>query len=125
VLGIDLFHTNLRTVDGVDIVIPNSSILSGPIKNMSAFPERIVAVTIPVSLECDIAKAMGIAREVLRALPKVQQEREQTISLNSLTGASAELQISAWVRNEDYQETRSAILTGMRERFEATGIKLG
>jgi small conductance mechanosensitive channel len=125
VLGIDLFHTNLRTVDGVDIVIPNSSILSGPIKNMSAFPERIVATTIPVSLDSDIAEAMKVARDVLAALPKIQQEREQSISLKSLTGASAELQIAAWVRNEDYRETRSAILAGIRERFEAAGIKLG
>ncbi len=125
VLGIDLFHTNLRTMDGVDIVIPNGSILSGNIRNMSTFPERVIASSVTVSADADLGKAMEIVRAIIADTPKVQIEREQVVAVRALQGGAAELQISVWVRNEDYRDTRSMILSQIKHRFEAAGLKLG
>lgn len=125
VLGIDLFHTNLRTLDGVDIVIPNGSILSGNIRNMSTFPERVIATSVIVSADADLADAMTIARGILEGHPKVQKEREQVVAVKSLQGGAAEVAMSVWVRNEDYRDVRSAILSEIKLRFEKAGIKLG
>lgn len=125
VLGIDLFHTNLRTLDGVDIVIPNSSILSGNIRNMSAFPERVIATSIVVSADSDLAAAMRIVREIIDANPHVQKEREQIVAVKSLQGGAAEMSIAVWVLNEDYRDARSAILSEIKRRFEMDGIELG
>jgi small conductance mechanosensitive channel len=125
VLGIDLFHTNLRTLDGVDIVIPNGSILSGNIRNMSAFPERVIATSVVVSADSDLAAAMATVRGVIDAQPKVQKEREQVVAVKSLQGGAAEMTISVWVRNEDYRDVRSAILSDIKHRFETAGLKLG
>ncbi len=125
VLGIDLFHTNLRTVDGVDIVIPNSSILSGAIKNMSTFPERIIATTVTVSAETDIHKAMGLVRSIILANPKVLKDRESSVAVKTLSGGAAELSLLAWVRNEDYREARSGLLSAIKDEFEKAGLKLG
>ena len=124
-LGIDLFHTNLRTLDGVDIVIPNSSILSGNIRNMSAFPERVIATSIVVSADSDLSGAIGIVRDIIGANPKVQKEREQVVAVKSLQGGAAEMSIAVWVLNEDYRDVRSAILSDIKQRFEKDGIKLG
>jgi small conductance mechanosensitive channel len=117
VLGIDLFHTNLRTTDGVDIVIPNGSILSGTIKNMSAFPERIIDSVINLPADTDTGKALNAIRDVIGKQVKIPQDRENSVSIKALPGGGAEIHVAAWVRNEDYQDARTALLLAIKERF--------
>lgn len=125
VLGIDMFHTNLRTTDGVDIVIPNSNILSGTIRNMSNFPERVVSARVTVALESDPDKAAGLVRGVLEGHERIIKDRPRTVALKSLSGGGCELECSAWVRNEDYADVKSSILAAIRLQFAKADIKLG
>jgi small conductance mechanosensitive channel len=117
VLGIDLFHTNLRTTDGVDIVIPNGAILSGTIKNMSAFPERIIDSVINLPADTDTGKALNAIRSLLASQASILQDRENSVSIKALPGGGAEIHIAAWVRNEDYRDARTALLLAIKERF--------
>lgn len=126
VLGIDLFHTNLRTVEGVDVVIPNGSILSGSIKNMSGFPERVIASSFTVSGNAVIGEALAMTRAAIEADPRVQKERGVVVSVKALGGGGApEINFTCWVRNEDYRDARTAILADIKTRFEAAKIVFG
>lgn len=124
VLGVDLFHTNLRTTDGVDVVVPNSNILSGSIRNMSHFPERILAATVNVASSADLGTAITLLQTTLAEQSLVIKDRENSVSVKALTGGASEVVVSAWVRNEHYQEARSQLLTGVRQAFQAKGIEL-
>jgi small conductance mechanosensitive channel len=125
VLGIDLFHTNLRTIDGVDIVIPNGSILSGTIKNMSAFPERVISTSFTLPADADPGKALTMIRESLAAQKTIDMGRDNSVSIRSITGGGAEIQIAAWVKNADYRDTRTSLLLDIKERFQKAKIALG
>ena len=124
VLGIDMFHTNLRTNDGVNIYVPNSAILGGAILNMSSFPERIVSVSLNMSLDTDPDLASKVVREALASQDNILQDRESTVAIKSLTGGGYELGVSAWVRDENYAAARTNLLRAVRERFAASGVKL-
>ncbi len=124
VLGIDMFHTNLRTTDGVDIVIPNSNILSGTIRNMSNFPERVVSTKLTVALESDPDRAATALREILDADPLVIKDRPRNVAVKSLSAGGSEIDISAWVKNEDFVQARTNILNAARKRFAQDEIKL-
>jgi small conductance mechanosensitive channel len=124
VLGIDMFHTNLRTTDGVDIVIPNSNILSGTIRNMSNFPERVVSTKLTVALESDPDRAASALREILEGDPLIIKERPRNVALKGLSSGGSEIDISAWVKNEDYVQARTNILNAARKRFAKDDIKL-
>ena len=117
VLGIDLFHTNLRTTDGVDIVIPNGAILSGTIKNMSAFPERIIDSVINLPADTDTGKALSASRDLSGRQESILKDRENSVSIKALPGGGAEIHIAAWVRNEEYRDARTALLLAIKERF--------
>jgi small conductance mechanosensitive channel len=125
VLGIDLFHTNLRTTDGVDIVIPNASILSGTIKNMSAFPERIISTTFTLPADSEPGKALDLIRASLASQPLLAHERENNVSIKSISGGGAEILISAWVKNEHYRDARTQLLLEIKEQFKKAKIALG
>lgn len=124
VLGVELFHTNLRTTDGVDIVVPNSNILSGTIRNMSHFPERVLTSTINVAPAADLGAAIVLLRTTLAAQPLAIKDRESSVSVKALSGGASEVVVSVWVKNEDYQDARTQLLTGVRQAFQAKGIEL-
>lgn len=124
VLGIDMFHTNLRTNDGVDIVVPNSNILSGPIRNMSHFPERVLAMSVNVAADAELGKAVSVLAKTLSEQALVIQDRERTVTVKSLTGGASEIVVNAWVKNDDYQEARSQYLTAVRQALGKAKIAL-
>mgnify|MGYP003339368393 FL=1 len=47
------------------------------------------------------------------------------MAIKALTSGGCEMKLSAWVKNEDYVDERTSILTQMRSRFAAEAIKLG
>ncbi len=125
VLGVDLFHTNLRTTEGVDIVVPNGTILSGAIRNLSTFPERVVRTELTVALENDPEIALQAVREALAAQELLIADREQTVSLRSLSAGGSTIAVSAWVKNENFSEARSSLIAGIRRKLLEREIKLG
>ncbi|MBM3608247.1 MAG: mechanosensitive ion channel [Alphaproteobacteria bacterium] len=125
VLGVDLFHTNLRTTEGVDIVIPNGVILSGAIRNLSNFPERVVRTEITVALESDPGQAAKAVREALEENNLLIAEREKIVSIRSLSAAGSLLAVHAWVKNEDFAAARNDLLASIRRKLLERDIKLG
>ena len=69
--------------------------------------------------------AAAIVRDVLESEPRVIKERERVVAIKALTSGGCEMKLSAWVKNEDYVDERTSILTQMRSRFAAEAIKLG
>lgn len=124
VLGVDLFHTNLRNNDGVDIVVPNSNILSGTIRNMSHFPERVLTTSVTIAAGADLGRAVTILRDTLDGQALVIAERERNVAVKALSGGGSEISVSAWVKNEDYREARTEYLTAVRAALTRDGIDL-
>jgi small conductance mechanosensitive channel len=58
--GIDLFTTNLDTLDNRRIIIPNSAIFGGVIENQSHHPKRSVTVLVATSGMLDLDKSRAI-----------------------------------------------------------------
>lgn len=125
VLGVDLFHTNLRTTEGVDIVIPNGVILAGAIRNLSNFPERVVRTEITVALESDPGQAAQAVREALNENDLLVADREKIVTIRSVSAAGSILAVHAWVRNEDFAMARNNLNAAIRKKFLERDIKFG
>jgi small conductance mechanosensitive channel len=121
VQSIDLFHTNIRTDDGIDVSIPNSSILAGSIRNITSFPERVIALTITVAHDADTDKAIAIITDVLKNQPHILKNRAYGATIKTL-GAQLDLAVSGWVRNEHFAKSRAALLQAIKHRFAAEGV---
>lgn len=70
VMDITMRHVVIRTIDTVDVVIPNSKINSIPITNMSHGTEiRSVHFRFPISYDSDVNKAMEVIHKVVEESP--------------------------------------------------------
>lgn len=65
---VDLRATELRTLDGLFVLIPNADVFTSPITNISRAAVRREAITIGVAYESDLAEVQRIA---LATIPEV------------------------------------------------------
>ena len=124
VLGLALFHTNLRTDDGADVLVPNKAVLDGSIRNMSRYPDRVISMTITVSGSADLEKAVAVLTQTLDAQPLVIKTLGRNVSVAVIKGDTNDISVSAWVKNGDYDAARTQFLTSARTALKTSGVDL-
>lgn len=120
---IGIIHTRLVTLDGKDIRIPNSQILSGNIINYSSEEKRRVVLTVRAGFEADTD---SVKSALLRA---AQDERiltdEPIFARVSNYGESwVEYTLRFQVRNADYWPVYYDVLENIKRAFDAAGINM-
>lgn len=68
---IQIFHTIFKEFDNTMLIIPNSAILSGPIQNLSALPNRKMAVKVNVPYTEDFFKVKQLIIDTVYAIPEI------------------------------------------------------
>ena len=68
---ISLFFTELKTYDGLQLILPNSDIWSSSIKNYSVNATRLVDLTIGVSYDSDLRTAEKVLKQIKAKVPGV------------------------------------------------------
>ena len=88
---IRIFSTELASPDNIRIVIPNSAVFGGVIKNFSGYETRRIDLTIGIGYSTSIDRAMDVVREVLNAEGRVFSEPEAQIVVTELADSSVNL----------------------------------
>ncbi len=68
---IQIFHTVFKEFDNTMVIIPNSSILNGPIQNLSILPNRKIAVKVNVPYSEDFFKIQKLVTDVAFSFPEI------------------------------------------------------
>ena len=103
---VNIVSTKLTTTDNRVIVLPNGSLSSGTINNISQNPIRRLEWKIGVEYGSDIDVARKVILEILnkdsRVLHGKDAPDEPYIRLSALLDSSVEMQARCWVRTDDY-----------------------
>lgn len=103
---VNIVSTKLTTTDNRVIVLPNGSLSSGTINNISQNPIRRLEWKIGVEYGSDIDVARKVILEILnkdsRVLHGKEAPDEPYIRLSALLDSSVEIQARCWVRTDDY-----------------------
>ena len=71
---IRIFHTVFKEFDGTMVIIPNSSILNGPIQNLTMLPTRKIAVKVNVPYSEDFFKVQQLVTDTAYAFDEINEE---------------------------------------------------
>ncbi len=103
---VNIVSTKLTTTDNRVIVLPNGSLSSGTINNISQNPIRRLEWKIGVEYGSDIDVARKVILEIInkdsRVLHGKDAPDEPYIRLSALLDSSVEIQARCWVRTDDY-----------------------
>lgn len=122
--SIGLFTTILNTPDNVHIVVPNSGIFGGTIKNYSFNPIRRNDMVVGVSYDDDLQLAMDTIRSVLEADQRVLNDPEYLVAVSEMADSSVNFVVRPWCAASDYWALRFDLTRALKEKLEAAGCSI-
>lgn len=123
VLEIQVFNTVLQTLDNKRIFVPNGSVTSGPIVNISGQGILRVDMQYLVSGSEDIDKVLNVLKEVAASCPYVLKEPASDILINSQEIGITKFDVRPWCNSEHYWDVYYYMQENVKRQFVAQHIK--
>lgn len=119
---VDIFSSVLLTPDNQKIIIPNSSITSNVIINITANPTRRIDLIIGISYDDDIREARTILEKIIKTDSRILIDPAPSIALGELGASSVDLLVRPWVKTEEYWDVRCELMENIKLTFDEKGI---
>jgi len=118
--------TMLRTWDGEQVIICNSSILENPITNYSALSLRRRTVIIGLGYGQNAQEAMRLFAEAVREIPGVQGEPAPSVYAEALDDSTMRLAARFWIdtKEDNLFKVHSDVVVALSLAAEQSGIEL-
>ncbi len=121
---INLFHSRLRTWDGIYKFVPNSGLWNTTLTNYSRNRTRLVLIEFGIAYEDDIAEGRKVLADHARAHPDVLDDPPVAVVPLSLGDSSVVLQLRAWSTTARFWDTRWDLTQGGKKALESAGITI-
>jgi small-conductance mechanosensitive channel len=99
--------TNIKTFDGLHVLIPNRHVYNEVITNWTYYPTRRATMTVGVAYETDLAHAHCVLSEAVAAAPGVLAEPAPQVSFEGFDESSIRMVFRFWI---EWQTTNTVNL---------------
>jgi len=121
----NIFTTNLATVDNIKVIIANGEAWGSTIKNFTSLGLRRVDVDYGIHYDDDIDKAIKVINEVAAKHPDVLSEPHgpwaKVVTLNE---SSVDIQSRVWCKPEHYWDVMFDLKKSIKEAFDKNDITI-
>ena len=117
----------VRSLTGVEAIIPNDLLVTTTVLNNSYTDKRVrLAVRVQVAYRTDMAGALRILVEVAREHQRVLKEPEPTAQVLNLADSGVDLELGFWIEDPERgsQNVRSDVSLALLEAFRSRGIEI-
>ena len=121
---IQIFYTRLSTIDNKTIVIPNGMLTNNSITNATAKDERQLDLRVGISYDADIRQAKSVIENLLIKDECIIKNEQINVFVHELADNAVVLGIRAWVKNEEYWETRWRLLEEIKLKLDENCIEI-
>lgn len=121
---IQILTTMMTTLDNRVIVIPNGSIINGPIENYSMSEERQLDITFGIAYENDIDEARAILQNVMESCPGYLVDKKHQIMVKELADSAVNLGVRFWTSNKDFWTATYYMQENVKKAFDQQGISI-
>lgn len=124
VTDVDIRTTNLRTLDGVHVLIPNNRVFQAVIRNKSHYKARRFEMTLTISTNNDLAGANRAMLAAVTTVPGVLAEPAPSVAFDNFTDSAVRTVVRYWVDTtmSDAQATRNAVTRAITLTIAGAGI---
>ena len=124
VKSVNLLSVQILTPDNQMVIVPNNTIWSGSITNVTGSDTRRVDLIFGISYDDDIDKAQHIMEDIVSHHERVLKEPEPVIQVHELAASSVNFVCRPWVRTEDYWTVYWDVTRAVKQRFDKEGISI-
>ena len=125
VTDINIFTTEITTVDHIHVIIGNGDVFGTTIQNLTSLGVRRVDNDFGIDYEDDIDKAIKIITETAASHPKVLSDPAAPwAKVVGLGDSSVNIQSRVWSKSEDYWDVMFDLNKAVKEAFDKGGITI-
>lgn len=126
VSNIRIRDTQITTYDGRLVYIPNNTLSTSNIINLTAFPERRADIDIGISYDSDIEKAVNLCLTTVASIRGVVKEPAPEVLVMGFAESAITLQVRVWIdqENENYLQIKSDVHKIIKEAFDKAGVEI-
>jgi small conductance mechanosensitive channel len=121
---LDLFTTQLSNANNHKIVVPNSKVLNEVIVNLTGQRTRRIEINFTVGYGDDLNRARQVLADVALAHEKVLADPAPWTGVTGLLDSAVQVTLQAWVKVDDWWQTRSDLIQGGKEALDAADIEI-
>lgn len=122
VVSIDIFYTKLCTYDNRIAVIPNGSITSNSLINVTAEEDRKLEILVGVAYDSDILKVKRVLQEIIQNSEYCENKEEINIFVDSFEESSIKMGARCMVKSQNYWAAKWEILETVKFKFDENNI---
>lgn len=127
VKAIDLRTTLIETFQGIEVFIPNKSMFTKPMQNISGTPKRRVDIRVGVSYAEDLRKVTSLIKKSLTSLRHRLQEQPVEVFFKEFSSSSIDCEVRVWIsypEHSAYLETAHEAIVRIKEAFDENDITI-
>lgn len=124
VKDIRIMYTVLSTLGNQMIVIPNSALISSPIKNYSYSDVRNLEYTFGVGYDTDLRSCLSLLQKIFSESPYVLDKEGITIYISEMAASSINIYARAPVERTKFYEAQNEIYIAVKAAFDQEGIDI-
>jgi small conductance mechanosensitive channel len=124
---IDLRTTELRNLQGIQVIIPNKDIFQTVLLNYTRNGERRVDIKVSVSYGEDLERVKRVALEAMKSVPELLPDKGVDLFYQAFAESSIECEVRFWiasVSNNHFHTVRSNAIMAIKAAFNREGITI-
>ena len=124
VVEIGLFNTEIKTRNGLCLIVPNKIIWESPITNFSRNPTRRFDITVSISYGDDVNDATDLLMGLLTGDERILDDPEPLAVVEELGDSAVIINLRAWTRAEDFWAAVWDLKKAIKVEFEVAGYSI-
>ncbi|HAH25420.1 MAG TPA: mechanosensitive ion channel protein [Prolixibacteraceae bacterium] len=124
VYSIDLLSIKVKTYDNLLIRIPNQTVISTELVNVTKFPIRRLEFLVGVAYKEDLRKVKALLENLARNNPLCLEEPEPVIIFKEFGESSINISFGVWFEKANYLAVKNSVFIEIKEAFEREGIEI-
>jgi len=126
VMDINIRSTTVRSLNNIDIIVPNSEFVSSQVVNWSHGDRKIrLDIEVGVSYQSDLDTVLPSLKEVALENPEILRDPEPDVLLREFGDSSWNMKLRVWIDNpKRHPVVRSDINCAIIRKFRENGVEI-
>jgi small-conductance mechanosensitive channel len=126
VIEINIRSTTIRSLNNIDIIVPNSEFVSSQVVNWSHGDPKIrLDIEVGVSYNSDLEAVLRSLKEVASENPEILRDPEPDVHLREFGDSSWNMKLRIWIDNpKRHPVVRSDINCAIVRKFRENGVEI-
>lgn len=123
---IDVMHTDILTLDGTNVIVPNSVISNSELNNYTAHPIVRVTVNVPIPYEVKIDEVKEILYSVIKSteLTVTDESHKPVVRLEKFGESSLDFTVRVFCDFKDYWTVYYDLTEHIKAALDENGISI-